>query len=310
MPVLTFAEQLESQTIETTPEGTRITEVYLVENEAGPEPYLTPAMVEAFMPAAFAIGTAHGLVAGTKIQKRIVSPLDSEKICLLTVTYGPDQETFEEDENEEIWRFNLSSEQSHITSVRTENRQQHYPRSGPDPGEDQKYAKVPGEEHDVGTTIGLNGDDVDGADVYRPLLRIEVTKKRTGTNWEAKKSIVELGMDRTNTTAWQGYESGRVLFTGATIEKTKDDEHTFTYTFQVRAAQNAVTFDLSDGTTTVEIDIGPWDHVWFRHKSTIETDSTTGVKTKRKLIEDVHIAQIYESFEFNRFGLGGDSEEE
>lgn len=308
---LLFTEQLESGSVDTNAEGTQVTEVYLVELLPGSALWLIPANVESVIlgstgsAAAFQIGVAHGIVTGTKVQKRVVSPVASEKICILTVTYGPDQETFEEDENEEVWRFNLSSEQSHITAVRTESRQQHYPRSGPDPGEGLPYEKVPGEEHDVGTTIGINGDDVDGADVYRPLMRIEVTKKTNETNWLVKKGIAEDGMDKTNTTIWKGYEPGRVLFTGATIEKTKDDEYTFSYTFQVRAAQNEVTFDLSDGSTTDAIDIGPWDHVWFRHKSTVETDTVTSVKTKRKLIEDVHVAQVYESYEFGLFELDG-----
>lgn len=236
----------------------------------------------------FAMGTPHPLAGylGVKVVDLNVVPMAGDK-SLVTVIYRNEQKDFAENTDGEIWEWDFTSEQQHITSVETEAKQTHFPAS-----------------EDVGVGIGIDGDDIHGTDVLRPAETIRVTLRVAEADLQSKRDTIATLRATVNSATWKGYTEGEVLFQSAHISKEKSDggvpetkNWRIDYNFIVRRARGETPVDTTSG--TVQIDPDPWDHVWFKH---IEKEED-GIK--RTLIESVHIAKTQDRGQFAAFDFKG-----
>lgn len=198
----------------------------------------------------------------------------------------------------EIWRFQLGTQETLITSVSEESLQQHFPE---------------GVKHDVGQ--GINEDDqgtVNGVMVKRPAMTISVSKKIPNSNFNVQWNVVHDRLNTVNSAPWWNYKAREVLFLGSDIpQRTARDEWTFTYNFEAARQQTSRVWEFFESrdsgtkvvtTATEEISIDPWSYVGFRWFK-IETEDGDGNKTYKRYIRDLHIAKVYEESVFDAFNL-------
>lgn len=203
----------------------------------------------------------------------------------VVVTYQNTVTDVEESENGEIWEWNITSEQTHITSVERESLQTHFPPS-----------------EDIGVAIGVDGSDVHGTDVLRPASTLRVTKRITAGNVQSIKATAEDRIATVNSDAWNGYQIGEVLFQSFDLIKEKSNagdpdikNWRITYNFIIRRQRGSTDIDTTSGTVT--IDPEAWDYVSF-----IEVETEADGK-KRTLIKSVHIAKTQPRSQFGAFNL-------
>lgn len=262
----------ESRSVSITNSGITATRVYLLDDTNDPE--AVPAMLNS---AGIDIGDAHPELPGLYLQEVSVEP-DVHQVKV-TLEYGPDKQDAREDENGEIWEWSLATSQSHITSVDSPAKQLHYPAWA-----------------DVGTAIGVHEDQVDGADVYRPTGTLRITKRFDSTEITSsfKRTLIDASAT-TNASAWKDWNAGEVLFLGADLAPSGPTEHRVVYNFQFARKRPSQMIRLWTY-ETVTIEPGPWDHVWMRHRQFL-VGGDHG-EYKKTMIESVHVAQIYDPFEF------------
>jgi len=189
-----------------------------------------------------------------------------------------------EDQYGEVWEWNLATEQTNITAVDDPAKQVSYP----------SWA-------DAGTAIGVDGDTVEGVDVYRPAGSLRVTKRIPVANIASWRTNILAALCTTNSEAWQNFAAGEVLFLGGDISPLAGGKHALV-TMNFLFAKNREAFNVTTRTGTQSIKPTAWQHVWFRH---VEVFSGADEKrTKEVVIESVHIATIYESASFATFNLG------
>jgi hypothetical protein len=186
----------------------------------------------------------------------------------------------------EEWTFSIEAQQEHITSVRDSSYAAHYPAAS---------------ELAVGNAIGKSGDSVEGVDVYRPRMSMRCARSYDSIALTGLDTVLALtGM--VNSDPWMGFAAGTVLFLGAEIAWLKEGQVKVSYSFLVGAWQLAQSITLVDG-STVEVDIPPWDYLWYVHtKKAVGSGDTADAQPG---IQSVHIAQVYDRGNLAALGLLG-----
>ena len=187
----------------------------------------------------------------------------------------------------ETWEWNLNAQQTHITAVKNPSDQAHYPST-----------------KDAGSAIGVDGENVNGVDVYRPSQSLKVTRHVKETNLQAELNTIQSMLNKVNVGGWKFYKQGEVLFIGGNVRKTAPDDWLVEYNFLIARRQEGLTVTLLDGSEVTNLAINPWDYVWYRHISEVHDDGM-GNKNVKRGVESVHIAKVYEYGNFGNFNLKG-----
>ncbi len=210
----------------------------------------------------------------------------NETICILTVNYeslpGIDWEGME------VWEFDTMAEQRHITSVPNSTYITHYPA------------------HDYGLAINATADSVEGVDVYRPKMSVQVTRLYdTGAlvPWipinDAACCVNAYPFPLAGSIIW---DAGQVLFLGTNISESGGGKWQVVYRFSIGAYSSKEVTLLSG--TTVYPTVAPHDYFWYRHGQ--KTATGPGGKTIMSPgVESCSVAQVYDYYDLNTFGLIG-----
>ena len=217
-----------------------------------------------------------------------IRPEQVDRTVKVIVQYVPYEVDARADINGEIWEFNWSGQQQHITS--TSLGQLHYPTWA-----------------DTGWVIGVDGEEVQGCDVYRPTGTLKVSKKLTSyPNDSTMRDYMDAVACVNSASMAHGIiQAGEALFTGVNVVPVRRQVFLLELNFLISRQMPAVTVTLMDGDTVGPLTIGPWQYVWFRHQGKM-ADKEGGGKARQNGIESVHVATVYESKNFtNIFALLG-----
>lgn len=230
----------------------------------------------------FAYGSAH---PSTSFGSYLVAQIDTRlepgsQNSVLTVTYhnyqSPEYET---------WSFDIASEQRHITSVPDNSYIEHFPALN------------------YGTAINATSERVEGVDVFRSRMSIKVSKLYA-TLADVPYGHIVNAASTVNSAAWVYWGVEQVLFLGAQITPTGvGSRQNVDYNFMVGPYQSPTVL-LYDG-SSVSLHspglavVAPWDYVWFRYRLGVDTGVPRSNPT------DVHVAQVYDLYDFSLFGLAG-----
>ena len=216
-----------------------------------------------------------------------LSVRQQETVCILTVNY--ESQPGYDWEGMEIWRFDTMGEQQHITSVPNATYITHYPN------------------HDYGLAINATADTVEGVDVFRPKMTVEVARIYNDislvpwTDINAGSCCINAYPFPVFSTSiiW---DAGQVLFLGTNTDPAGGGKWKVTFRFSIGAyASKEVT--LLSG-TTVYPTVGPHDYFWYRHGQ--KTATGPGGKTIMSPgVESCSVAQVYGYYDLNTFGLIG-----
>lgn len=231
------------------------------------------------------IGVAHPVFSSLFLIE--ISARMNDHRVRVTETYGVSDQTATENQYGEIWEWDLAAQTTHIAAVTDPAKQVHYPTA-----------------YNTGAAIGVDGDSVNGVDVYRPSMSLKVSKHFTEGNLYAELQVIQNLLNKVNSGGWKYYAAGEVLFIGAPARKIKADDWLVEYNFLIARQAAAEVVTLADGVTTVTITRRPWDYVWYRYLSNT-VDSGGGNLILSRGIESVHIAQVYEEGEFGNLNLMG-----
>jgi hypothetical protein len=136
-------------------------------------------------------------------------------------------------------------------------------------------------EHDG--ALGVNGDDIEGAEIIIPAGKINVSFKHAAgfiTLAQAKTLMRNTG--KVNSAPFMTFAAGEVLFLGATGNDGSDSEAEIAYQFAVSENLQAQTIA---GIANVNKD--GWDYLWIEFKSGV--DAARPVKTPLS----VHVDRVY-----------------
>jgi hypothetical protein len=233
----------------------------------------------------FAYGTPHpegihGLL--------LVSLLDcyletGSNICVLVVTYNKHQSP-----EYEKWAFDIGTDTRHITSVPNWTYVRHFP------------------DFDYGLAINATPEHCEGVDVYRPRLSVTVSKLYASFAFVPWGAITH-GIGTMNMFPWPSgiwWMNGQVLFLGARITPTGvGNRYNVDYQFLVGGGWQTSEVKLISG-LTVYPTFGPWDYVWYTHGVGVGV-GPGGITIPSYYPESVHVAQVYDLYNFNTFGLSG-----
>lgn len=235
-----------------------------------------------FAQSPYQIGDAHPILTTAKVRELNVLPQPDDNYPFLEVIYRQTTDDVRENVHGEIWEFSIASQQSHITSVKNNSDQIHFPTA-----------------QNVGAAIGVDGDEIHGVDVYRPVGSLRVSKRvNNSTMSRAFRNQIRRGQNCVNSGNWFDWSPGEVLFTGAEISPISASEWRVTYNFLFATYAVPAVATLSDG-TTITVPYGPWEYLWYRFAS----KTVSGVN--QKVVLSVHLAQVYELFNFSQFQLDG-----
>ena len=239
------------------------------------------------------------IVIDVNIKPLLIRDKDSSSLCLVTVTYGLPTMDNRTNDDGEIWEWSLTSQQNHITSVTSKSRQRSFPAI-----------------QDAGTAIGVQGDEVKGVSVYQPTQRLRVTKEYEGVDMGLRRHIKE-AVAHTNRGTFgaaggtMGSQAGEVLFLGAEISPISTTmltprETRWRVSYEFLIAKNPGTILIrSIWNTLIEVtDVKAWDYIWYKHGKRLITPFG-GRKMWKVGIESIHVAQVYDSYDFSSLGLKG-----
>lgn len=187
---------------------------------------------------------------------------------------------------EEVWEWDVGSQQSHITSVPDSTYCAHYPPT-----------------NDLGLAIGSHGDDVEGVDVYRPVGTLRISKMWNSFSQAQRRTVMSL-RSTTNDSAWFEFYAGEALFLGANIQPQSDGRVRVEYSFLIQDQPASYAVELIDGSYQW-ITPYPWDYVWYQYADLPVTGAAGEVLNRG--ITSVHIAQVYAETNFGALGLSGPS---
>lgn len=162
-------------------------------------------------------------------------------------------------------------------------------------GEDA-YGDEVGTGPNFGGAIGVNGDTVEGVDITVPQYDF------TETHYLAdavvtdayKATLCELTSQICNA-PFKGFDTGEVLFQGASGSKRGTDQWAITFRFSASRNKTGLTIG---GIT--DIDKGGWDYLWVRYDD-FEDDSAFAL-VKRPVA--VYVEKVYYDGDFSLMSIG------
>jgi len=269
MPI-TYTELIDSRTTELTDSGWTETRKYAADTQ---DTYAAAA-------GAASIGDSHPTISGIVVTKINADPVDN-KGCIVTVTYSGDESDRLANEYGEIYEWDLATGQTHITNVASAGDQSHYPSGAT-----------------VGTAIGVDGDDVQGVDVYRAEMSLRIRKRVSVEPNSTYRATVMGLLGKVNNSQFAGMGIGEVLFLGARISKTEPTKWEIEYNFLIAKSAGTSSYTAVDGSTIAITTPGAWDYVWFRHaQKKVSSVLTSGIMS-------VHVAKVYSSGSFDGLQIG------
>lgn len=265
-----YIELVDSRAVEVTAAGWTETRKY----------HADTSDTEAAAAGIVAIGTPHPTISGIAVTQVSAEPIDS-KGCHVSVVYGCDDDDRLANAYGEVIEWDLATSQVHITNVASAGDQRHYPTGAPG-----------------GTAIGVDGDDVQGVDVYRPAVSLTI-RKRVSVEPNATYRATLFGLlGKTNNSHFMGCEIGEALFIGARISKTDAVRWEIEFNFLVAKSAGTTSYAGIDGGTISISMPGAWDYVWFRHtQRKIDDAISSGIAS-------VHVAKVYASGAFSGLQIG------
>lgn len=231
------------------------------------------------------IGDAHPTIT-TPVPIYVVAidptPTKSDNISFLDIKYEPYRRPAAENGYGETYEWDLVSQITHITNVDEESDQVHYPI-------------------DHGTAIGVDGENVNGADVYRPAMSLRISKHVTDAEHAGEMIRIQNQLNTLNNATFEGYVAGEVIFIGTGVKKLRADDWLFSFNFLIGRKRTSFTVDLmtKPDITQASVTAGPWDVV-----SMTPTTKLVGGVMKRGP-ESVHVAVVYDTSNFANFGFHG-----
>lgn len=248
-----------------------------------------------------AYGEGHPTVYASVTSKHAERHGEAIETCVLTVEYTKPKYNV----NKELWEWDFNARAAKVMSVNYEERQKHYP-------EDTEY---------TGTAIGANGDKVDGVNALRAYAAVTVTKQffATHVNKEFRTKIYNME-NTTNASAWQDWDAGEVLFTGANIRE-QGEEAQVTYNFLVNKNQpdfeaDILIPDTNQMTITVQrikIPLTGWQYLWYTVGPVILSNQPNPpagphqVSLSKTGIIAAHVAELYEGSDFALLEIQGNN---
>lgn len=175
-----------------------------------------------------AIGVAHPVFSSLFLIE-IAARMNDHRVRVVE-TYGVSDQTATENQYGEIWEWDLAAQTTHIAAVTDPAKQVHYPTA-----------------YNTGAAIGVDGDSVNGVDVYRPGMSLKVSKHFTGGNLYAELQTIQALLNKTNSGAWKYYKAGEVLFIGAPVRKIKSEDWLVEYNFLIARQSEPETITLATG---------------------------------------------------------------
>ena len=126
--------------------------------------------------------------------------------CEVELTYDPPEVTSGTNDNSETWVWENLSQTTHIDSV-------------PDTEDQLSWDAEHPEGANLTTVLGQDGDNVKGADVYRPTGALRVSKyyDRALITPSFRKNLYN-SQNHVNESAWKDWEKGEILFLGSRIQ--------------------------------------------------------------------------------------------
>jgi hypothetical protein len=112
--------------------------------------------------------------------------------------------------------------------------------------------------------------------------------------------VINQRLNTVNSHAWKSYDPGTVLFIGAQIHKSQDDEFIVEYNFLIGRVQVTGSITLADLTVVPPLTILTFDYVWTQPE--VKTDLNGD---RVWFIKSIHIAKLYGASSFSAFGLQG-----
>ena len=327
MPNLLVKEILESRKVTVDLTGTVVTRVFDVgvkhavkTTEVDVSQTTDPETVLAYAlnpdtGTLFAYDQAHPTISGLYIRDMNVEPNSEDTCCRLTVKYAPKSDDVKQDYYGEIWEWGIASQETKITSVHAVAAED-YPPESPESSDLLQQWNLP-LWCNVGTAIGIKDDEVEGVDVYRPVLSIKVTKQFSPLQPAYRRTLIDM-QSTVNLDVFSDFNPFEVLFIGANITciqgarpapNARSGLWQVEYNFMVKRTQGAITMALEDGSTVGPVVIRPWDYLWFRHAPKVATlskgEGQGTAQVKQQLIKSVHVSQVYGASNFSLLNLSG-----
>lgn len=157
-----------------------------------------------------------------------------------------------------------------------------------------KAAGVTGDVPDFKGAIGVNGDQVEGCDIYAPAFSFSET--HILSDEVVTNSYITLLRDLTATTnseAFRGFAAGEVLFIGASGSKRSATDWEITFKFLVGKNRSDVVINGSD-----PFPKQAWEYLWVKYEDGI---SNSNLIKKPKYI---YVERVYDSRDFSALGIG------
>lgn len=270
-------ELFESRKLRRDKNGWRAVRVYSV-------PTTDPEQAAMFAPAHGSLYPAN--LGSMKLYLKDVqvepSPVPDECNMVLEYTWEADTDT------EESWEWDYTASPMTIYNVRNSSLQ-----------ENSDGSRM--------TAIGLQGNSVQGAQVYRLQPRIRVTQRSKHfdytliSQWESLVNTVN-AESFPAATADPKYWPGEVLYLGFRGAKTSNpsDIESVTHEFLVGRNKYGLSYELAGGSEYSFEFISGWNVMWSRLQDASGETETTDTRPW-----SVHRATVYEYGDFSQLGLRG-----
>jgi hypothetical protein len=216
-----------------------------------------------------------------------VIPLGSSDGAIrLTATYGPPERASDPNDQsaeEPEYELDMMAETEHVEKAL---EQSHYPST----------------ENDCGLVIGVNGDKVDGVDIYVPKGTYRQTKFVNRLS-AAYINAIKAARAHVNGATWRGWEANTVLFLGA--KASRRGRHgiwklQFEFALSDNTNQSIVTGPPETPVTQPPFVKPGWHYMWM---SRAENTDAGGTKVQ-SWIRGAHVARVYPTADFATLGLG------
>lgn len=156
---------------------------------------------------------------------------------------------------------------------------------------------VADEPPDLKGAIGVNGDSVEGVDIFGGAFSFSETHYFNDEDITNEYKIQLARMQPSvNSQPFRGFQPGEVLFRGATGSKRAALEWEITFRFSV--SLNVDDF-VVQGFSETPISKQGWDYLWIKYHDQVGSNSL--IKRPKFL----YIERVYDRYDFELLGIGG-----
>lgn len=215
-------------------------------------------------------------VASREVEVHRATGDEAEGLCQVSVSYESPEHATPPPDGETEFELSTLAQTEHVVRALA---QTHFPGSA-----------------DVGDLIGVNGDAVEGVDIYVPKVAYREIHERTTLTKGYRRTLSELTA-KVNDAPFKGWNAGEVLFLGATARRRGADPWRIDFSFAVEPNRILVVETVSGAVNAPK---NGWDYIWFA-QARIASNNDTEIAHR---IESAHVAQVYEYGNFSKLGIG------